>query len=195
RPSFSELSPDFEGVKLLAKLAFTKVSDDVIFRAIIEEIEKRGYRVISVQEAVPEILFHEGIYGSVTPTEQDMSDIERGITVAKALGTVDVGQSVVVQEGMVLAVEAIEGTDMLLSRAATVKRKGKDPVMVKIIKPGQETRVDFPVIGPATAEQLIKYGIKGLAVEAGGILIIQQRTVIEMANKAGIFIIGIKIND
>jgi DUF1009 family protein len=195
RPSFSEISPDFEGAKLLAKLAFTKVSDDTIFRAIIDEIEKRGYRVISVQEAVPEILFQEGVYGKVSPSEQDMSDIQRGVEVAKALGAVDVGQSVVVQEGMVLAVEAIEGTDMLLSRAATVKRKGKDPVMVKIIKPGQETRIDFPVIGPATIEELIKYKIRGLAVEAGGILIIDQKKVIEMANKAGIFIIGLNVND
>ena len=193
RPSFKELIPDWEGAKLMAKLAIKKMSDDNMFRAVMNEIESHGFKVVGIEEVVPEMLFSEGIYGKVKPTTDDMNDIQRGITVAKALGAVDVGQAVVVQEGMVLAVEAIEGTDMMLSRAATVKKQGKAPVMIKVLKPGQDMRVDLPAIGLQTIEQLMKYDIKGIAVEAGGILLIERDAVIKMADEAGIFIIGMKI--
>ena len=193
RPSFKELIPDWEGAKLIAKLAIKKMSDNNLFCFVMDEIEKNGFKVVGIEEVVPEMMFAEGLYGKVKPSADDMDDIRRGITVAKALGAVDVGQAVVVQEGMVLAVEAIEGTDMMLSRAAIVKKQGKAPVMVKVLKPGQDMRVDLPAIGLLTIEQLKKYGMKGIAVEAGGILLIEREAVIKYADKSGIFIIGIKI--
>jgi len=193
RPSFKEMIPDWEGMKIAAKLAVKKMSDDSLFRAVMNEIEARGFKVVGIEEVVPDMMFQEGIYGKVKPSIEDMDDIRRGITVAKALGAVDVGQAVVVQEGMVLAVEAIEGTDMMLSRAATVKKEGKAPVMVKVLKPGQDKRVDLPAMGLQTIEQLKKYGMGGMAVEAGGILLIERDAVIKMADREGIFIIGIKI--
>ena len=192
RPSFKELIPDWEGMKILARLAIKKMSDDNLFRAVINEIENLGFKILGIEEVVPEMMFYEGVYGKVKPTKEDMDDIERGFVVAKALGAVDVGQAVVVQEGMVLAVEAIEGTDMMLSRSASVKKEGKAPIMVKVLKPKQDMRVDLPAIGLLTIEQLKKYGIGGIAVEAGGILLIEREAVIKMANDAGIFIIGIK---
>lgn len=195
RPSLKELIPDWEGAKIVAKLAMKKLGDDGLFRAVIDEIESRGFRVRGIEDVVPEMMFHEGVYGRIKPSKDDMSDIERGIEVAKALGSVDVGQAVVVQEGMVLAVEAVEGTDMMLSRAATVKKQGKAPIMVKIKKPGQDTRTDMPAIGIQTIEQLKKYGIGGIAVESGGILIIEREEAIKLADEAGIFIIGMEIKN
>ena len=192
RPSFKELIPDWQGMKMLTKLAIKKMSDDNLFRAVIREAENLGFKILSIEEVVPEMMFYEGVYGKIKPSKEDMDDIERGFVVAKALGAVDVGQAVVVQEGMVLAVEAIEGTDMMLSRAATVKKEGKAPIMVKVLKPKQDLRVDLPAIGVLTIEQLKKYGIKGIAVEAGGILLIEREAVIQKANDYGIFIIGIK---
>ena len=193
RPSFKELIPDWEGAKLMAKLAIKKMSDNNLFIAAMDEIERHGFKVVGIEEVVPEMMFSEGLYGKVKPSAEDMDDIQRGITVAKALGAVEVGQAVVVQEGMVLAVEAVEGTDMMLARAATVKKQGKAPVMVKVLKPGQDMRVDLPAIGLLTIEQLKKYGMKGIAVEAGGILLIEREAVIKMADESGIFIIGMKI--
>ena len=193
RPSFKELIPDWEGMKIVTRLALKKMSDDNLFRAVINEIEGYGFKVLGIEEVVPEMLFSEGLYGKTKPSSEDRDDIERGVVVAKALGAVDVGQAVVVQEGMVLAVEAIEGTDMMLSRAAAVKKEGKAPVMVKVLKPGQDLRVDLPAIGLQTIEQLKKYGIKGIAVEAGGILLIEREQVIKMADEAGIFILGLKL--
>lgn len=193
RPSFKELIPDWEGAKIAAKLAMTKMGDDSMFRAVINEFEGRGFHIAGIEEVVPEMLFSAGIYGKVKPSAADMDDINRGIVVATALGKVDVGQAVVVQEGMVLAVEAIEGTDKMLERAASVKKEGKAPIMVKILKPGQDTRVDLPAIGKLTIEQFKKYGIKGIAVQSGGILLIEREAVIQMADEAGIFIIGIDL--
>ncbi len=194
RPSFKELIPDWEGAKILAKLAMKNLGDDALFRALTEEIEKRGFRVLGIEDVVPEMMFHEGVYGKVKPSEEDMEDIRRGIEVAKALGAVDVGQAVVVQEGMVLAVEAVEGTDMMLSRAATVRKAGgKNPVMVKIKKPGQDTRTDMPAMGLQTIQQLKKYGMAGIAVESGGILLIEREEVIRLADESGLFIIGLEI--
>ncbi len=193
RPALKELIPDFEAIKMLAKMALKKQSDDNLFRSVINEIEARGFHILGIEEVVPEMMFHEGVYGRVKPSSDDMDDIHRGVEVARALGAVDVGQAVVIQEGIVLAVEAVEGTDAMLSRAAILKKPGKAPVMVKILKPGQDTRVDMPAIGIQTVEQLKKYGMGGIAVEAGGILVIEREAAIKMADEAGIFVIGMQL--
>ncbi len=193
RPALKELIPDWGGIKLLARISIKKMSDDNLFRAVMDEIERSGFHVVGIEEVVPEMLFSEGVYGSTKPSDEDMDDIKRGITVAKAIGAVDVGQAVVVQEGIVLAMEAVEGTDRMLARASELRKPGKAPVMVKVLKPGQDMRVDLPAIGLQTIELLKKNGIKGIAVEAGGILMIEKEKVIEMADREGIFIIGMKI--
>ena len=90
RPSFKELIPDWKGAKMMAKLAIRKMSDDNMFRAVIEEIECNGFKVVGIEEVVPQMLFSEGIYGKVKPSADDMDDIQRGIVVSKALGAVDV---------------------------------------------------------------------------------------------------------
>ncbi|MDR0332179.1 MAG: UDP-2,3-diacylglucosamine diphosphatase LpxI [Dysgonamonadaceae bacterium] len=192
RPSFKELIPDWEGMKIMAKLAMKKMSDDNLFRVVIDEVENRGFKIVGIEEVVPEMLFQEGIYGKAKPDKDDMNDIERGWTVAKAIGAVDVGQAVVVQEGLVLAMEAIEGTDQMLARAASLRKEGKKPIMVKVLKPGQDMRVDLPAIGLQTIDLFIKHGIGGIAVEAGGILLIEKDAVIKKADENGIFIIGLK---
>lgn len=191
RPSLKELIPDGEGMKIAARLALKRMSDDGLFRAVMDEVEKRGFRIVGIEEVVPEMLFREGVYGKVKPTKDDMNDIARGWRVAKAIGAVDVGQAVVVQEGLVLAMEAIEGTDMVLSRASQLRKPGKAPVMVKVLKPGQDMRVDLPAIGLQTIDLFIQYGIGGIAVEAGGILLIEKEAVIKKADDHGIFIVGL----
>ncbi len=192
RPSLKELIPDWEGAKVIARLAMKRLGDDKLFRAVTKETERMGFRILGIEDVAPEMMFYEGVYGKVKPSKEDMDDIKRGIEVAKALGAVDVGQAVVVQEGMVLAVEAVEGTDAMLSRANSVKKEGKAPVMVKIKKPGQDTRTDMPAMGLQTIEGLKKYGMGGIAVEAGGILVIERDEVIRMADEAGIFIVGVR---
>ena len=192
RPSFMELLPDFEGAKILSRLAFRKMTDDSLLRAIIGEAEKLGFKVIGVDEVLSKLIFSEGIYGKIKPSKKDIDDIYHGLKVAKILGSVDVGQGCVIQERMVLALEAIEGTDMMLSRAAALKKKGRAPILVKALKPIQDVRVDLPAIGLQTIKLLKEYGFKGVAIEAGANVFIECREAINLADQSGIFIIGIK---
>ena len=188
RPSLKELIPDLEGLKLMTKLAIKRMSDDNVFRILINEIEARDYKVVGAHEVMPHVLFEQGSYGSVKPSKSDMADIQKGVKVAKTMGELDVGQSCVVQEGIILAVEAREGTDNMIDRVAALKRTGRPPILVKIKKPGQDMRVDLPTIGPKTMEYLIKNGVKGLAVEAGSTIFLEKEKVLKMANEAKIFI-------
>ena len=191
RPSLKELIPDWEGAKLMTKLAVKKMSDDNIFRFLFEEIEMKGFHVVGAHEVMPQILFNEEHFGKKKPTKADLENIEYAIRVSKALGSLEVGQACVVQEGIILAVEAREGTDNMIDRVSALTRKGRPPILVKLTKPGQDPRVDLPTIGPRTIEYMIKNGIKGLAVERGLTIFLEKERVLKMIEEANIFVIGI----
>ncbi len=134
----------------------------------------------------------EGPLGHVRPDAQAIADIERGERVARALGALDVGQAVVVQQGLVLGVEAIEGTDELIRRCAGLRREGPGGVLVKVEKPGQEQRADRPTIGPQTVTLAAAAGLRGIAVEAGATIVIDRDEVVASADHAGLFVFGIR---
>jgi DUF1009 family protein len=112
--------------------------------------------------------------------------------VARALGALDIGQAVVVQQGLVLGVEAIEGTDALLRRCAELRRGGLGGVLVKLEKPGQERRVDRPTIGPQTVLLAAETGLRGIAAEAGATIVLDRDEVIRAADAAGLFVVGVR---
>ena len=112
---------------------------------------------------------------------------------ASGIGALDVGQGAVVQQGLVLAVEAAEGTDAMLARAAKLRRDGSGGVLVKVRKPGQESRADLPTIGVATVEAAARAGLRGIAVEAGGALVLDSDSVIRAADEAGLFLLGVEV--
>lgn len=191
RPSFAELVPDLRTTAFFAKLGAKSLGDDGILRALVKEIESEGMKVVGIQEVVPDLLARSGVLTKKKPDKEDEEDIRRGVEVASALGRLDVGQSVVVQQGLVLGVEGIEGTDKLITRCAEYKRKGKAPVLVKLRKPQQDMRVDLPTIGTRTIENARNSGFKGIAVHAGNTLIVNETEVIKLADKYGMFIKGI----
>ena len=191
RPTLSDLVPDMRTAAFFAKIGAKSLGDDGILRALVKEIEKEGMRVVGIQEVVPDLLVKEGILTKKKPDKEDEEDIRRGVEVAQALGKLDVGQSVVVQQGLVLAVEGIEGTDKLILRSKEYLRKGKTPVLVKLRKPEQDMRVDLPTIGMKTVENAHQSGFKGIAVHAGNALIVNEKEVIKLADKYGLFIKGI----
>ena len=108
------------------------------------------------------------------------------------MGAADVGQATVIQDGLVLGVEALEGTDALLERCAPLRRAGPGGVLVKLSKPGQERRADLPTIGVKTVEGAAAAGLRGIAVEAGGTLVVDAPAVIAAADRQGLFLVGIK---
>ncbi len=120
-----------------------------------------------------------------------MADISRAAEVARALGGADVGQGCVVQQGIVLAVEAVEGTDAMLARCATLARSGPGGVLVKLVKPGQERRADLPTIGPDTVRAAHQAGLRGIAFEAGGTILADRAATIAAADAAGLFLLGL----
>ena len=192
RPSLAALRPDWRAAKLFARIGLRVLGDNGLLTAVIQELETEGFRVVGVDALLQPLLAEEGTLGGIAPDEQARADVARGLEVARALGGVDVGQSVVVQQGIVLGVEAAEGTDALVERAGGLRLEGPGGVLVKIAKPGQERRADLPVIGVATVVSCAKAGLGGIAVEAGAALVIDRARVIEAADRAGLFVLGIK---
>lgn len=192
RPSLREIRPDARAAKVLMKASMKAWGDDSLLGAIIKEFEKSGFRVVGIESILEDLLAPEGQIGRHKPDIDADTDVARGIEVARGLGTLDVGQSVVVQQGIVLGVEAIEGTDALIERCGTLRREGPGGVLVKLTKPGQDRRVDLPTIGVNTVRASAAAGLRGIAVEAGGTQIIDRAAVIGAADDAGLFVIGIK---
>lgn len=192
RPSLTELKPDWLAVKCLAKIGFNSLGDDALLRAIGKVLEEEtGARLIGAHEVLGGILTKPGFLGAVSADAQAEADIARGVEVARLLGQADVGQSVIVQQGLVLGVEAIEGTDALIARCAPLRREGAGGVLVKLAKPQQDDRFDLPTVGPHTIAAAAAAGLRGIAVEAGRSLLIDRDQTREMADKMGIFVIGI----
>jgi UDP-2,3-diacylglucosamine hydrolase len=194
RPPLSGLKLDWRGMQLLARLGRQAgEGDDRLFRAIVGELEAEGFRVIGADEVAAGLLAPEGLMTKVGPDPAAARDIALGVEVALRLGELDVGQAVVVREGQVLGSEAVEGTDRLLERCASLRRARPGGVLVKLKKPGQERRADLPTIGPATVSRAAAAQLQGIAVHAGNCLIIDRARVIDAADRAGLFVIGVDV--
>ena len=198
RPDFKSLKPDLKGMLHMGgAVKAAKQGDDALMRYLLELFEKEGFEVIAPQDVCQSLLLPEGMLGSVQLTETHMSDARIACTIASKIGALDIGQGAVVCNGVVLAVEAQEGTDAMLRRVAELpaeirgsvsERKG---VLAKMVKPTQETRVDLPTIGPATIENAAAAGLAGIVAEGGRAFIIDREQVIALANAAGLFIAGL----
>lgn len=191
RPSLSGIKPDWEGVKWLAKLTTRALGDDQLLQHIIKLIEKAGYHVVSPQEILSDLLPLEGNLTSHMPDEQARRDIKRGVSILAVLSPADVGQAVVVQQDLVLGVEAIEGTEALLHRVKFLKRPGPGGVLIKIPKRGQEERIDLPTIGPETIHQVKAADLRGIAIQAEKTLILKKEETLALAEKEGLFLVAL----
>jgi DUF1009 family protein len=192
RPSFLALRPDAEGARILARIGRAAFAgDDGLLAAVIKVLGEEGFRVVGAHEILNEALAPSGVLGAVTPDAQAMADVDRGIAVARTLGAVDVGQGCVVQQGLVLAVEAAEGTDAMLARCAALARPGPRGVLVKLVKPGQDRRADLPTVGPETVHAAAAAGLRGIAFAAGATLLADRAAAIDASDKAGLFLLGL----
>ena len=192
RPSLLELKPDLKAMKALAKIGMNLLGDDALLRAVGKAVEEEcGVRVIGAHEILGGILMRQGPLGTHKPDEQAQQDIKRGIDVARALGTADAGQAVIVQQGIVLGLEGIEGTDALIARCKNLHREGQGGILVKLAKPQQDDRYDLPTIGPDTIIAAAEGGLRGIAIEAQRSLLIDRDEVRRLADEKGIFVLGI----
>jgi len=184
---FRELRPDARALAVLARVG--KMRDDLVLRAIAAELESEGIAVVASTVYLDDIVPSAGVLGTRAPTAEEWRDIRFGFRAAKVIGQFDIGQSVVVRSGAVIAVEGIEGTD------ATIRRAGQlangDIVLVKVCKPSQDTRFDLPAVGPDTVTALAQVQGRALAIEAGRTLTLDRAEMIARADAADIAVVAV----
>jgi lipid-A-disaccharide synthase len=196
RPSLASLRPDAWALRFFAKSGAQSLGDDGLLKALVKTLEEtEGFRVIGADDLLSDLLATKGAYGQVEPDWQAEEDIKYGIRAALDIGRRDIGQGAVVQMGQVLCVEDAKGTDALLKQAQKVRLSGPGGVLVKVKKPGQEHRADLPTIGVTTVEGVSAAGLRGIAIETGGALVVDRDAVIKAADAAGIFVFGIDLQD
>lgn len=192
RPSLRSLYPDAEGARILARLGRALFAgDDGLLAALVRILAEEGFKIRGAHEFLEAAVAKPGLLGCVMPDDLARSDIKRGIDVVHALGRLDIGQGCVVQNGLVLAVEAMEGTDRMLACAGECRQPGEGGVLIKLLKPGQEKRADMPTIGPSTVLNAQNAGLRGIAFEAAHTLLTDKAACIEAANNTGLFLIAI----
>ena len=188
RPKLQEIKFDLKGLDIMSKIAFK--GDDAALRVLSLEIEKEGFIISSASDFLDNSLVPKGHYAGPKPLESISREIERGYNVLVNLSQSDVGQSVAVQNGLVLAVEAIEGTDLMLKRVQSLKLPGIGPILVKAPKVNQDLRFDQPVIGIQTVKNAIKSGFSCIACKHNEVLIVDIGKVIRLANSKSLTLIG-----
>jgi DUF1009 family protein len=202
RPDFSNFKPDLSAMRYLpGTLKAAKEGDDALLRHVMGIFETRGFEVISAQELCQTLVLKAGPLGLHSISAEQRMDAQRAMEVANLIGEKDIGQGAVVTDGVVLAVEAQEGTDAMLERVAnlpaairgnTMSRAG---VLAKRLKPGQDNRVDLPTIGPRTVELAAKAGLAGIIADADEAFVIDRTETIRLADEHGLFIVGLPKGD
>lgn len=195
RPTMAELKPDMRTAKFFAKLGFRALGDDGLLKALRHELEQEGFSIHGVQDFVEDLLVKEGLVGKYKPKKADGPSIERGIEASQMIGRFDIGQSVIVQDGIVLGVEGAEGTDELIRRCAKYKREGRGGILVKTCKPQQDRDLDLPTIGPETVRLCADTGLVGIIVHAGKSILMAPKDIIEIADEQKIFVSAVNINE
>ncbi|SDM69105.1 LpxI family protein [Maricaulis salignorans] len=196
RPDIKDLQMDARGLVLVPKaLAAGRKGDDAILRVVIEEFEQAGLTVIGANDVLKSLAPGAGLLTRTAPSPADQADIDKALATARHMGEMDIGQAAVVARGTVLAVEAQEGTNPMLDRLvelpAHLRGQADDRfgVLAKTPKPIQERRIDLPTIGLETVVRCERAGLAGIALEAGGALIVNREAVIEALDAAGMFLL------
>ncbi|MCA3733793.1 MAG: UDP-2,3-diacylglucosamine diphosphatase LpxI [Phenylobacterium sp.] len=200
RPDFAALKPDLRGMAMLPRLVLeARRGDDALLRAVLDEFRKEGFAIEGAHEVRSDLVLGAGVLGRHAPDAAHQADIRRALEIARRIGELDIGQGAVVCDGLVLAVEAQEGTDAMLRRVAEEvapalrgeagRRRG---VLAKAPKPIQETRVDLPTIGPATVRGAARAGLAGLVGEAGRTLVLDREDLVALADELGLFVLGVE---
>jgi DUF1009 family protein len=186
---FSDIVPDFRMMQMLAGLV-TRSTDSLI-GAVARVLESEGIRLLDSTAFLAPLIPAAGVLTERAPSGEEQRDLDYGYRVARELGRLDLGQSVVVSEGACVAIEAMEGTDAVVRRAASLAN-GRPLVLVKLAKPDQDLRFDVPVVGPDTLETMLTSNVRALAVEAGKTLMIDMRGLVSTADGNGIAIVAVE---
>ncbi len=198
RPEFRDLKPDLRGLAAVpGAIAAARNGDDALLTFLVCEFEKEGFAVEGAHQVMSRLILPLGALGRHAPDSQALADIGRAMLAARAIGALDIGQGAVACQGLILALEAQEGTDAMLRRIldlpSAVRGESGHPkgVLAKACKPGQELRVDLPTIGPETVRLAAGAHLLGLAGEVGRILVVDREETVRLADEAGLFVVGV----
>ncbi|MEQ8344670.1 MAG: UDP-2,3-diacylglucosamine diphosphatase LpxI [Sneathiellaceae bacterium] len=194
RPELRRLVPrDLKGAALLRRLLRARgQGDDALLRAVMDYFQDQGFRPVGTDAVAGGLLAQEGSLGRFAPDQGAERDIALGIRAVDAIGALDIGQAAVVRDGRVLALEAAEGTDAMLQRCIDLVVEGRGGVLVKMPKPGQDSRADLPAIGPRTVAGAARARLAGIAIAAGATLIFDRDRTCADADAAGLFVHGFR---
>jgi len=181
--------PDFRGARFLAR--FKSGDDDALLRGVAEELETEGIKVLESTLCLPQMIPAEGVLTRCAPTTAQWEDIRLGFQVAKEIGRLGIGQTVILKNRVVVAVEAVEGTDAAIQRGGTLAKSGC--VVVKVSKPQQDLRFDVPAVGIETIKRLHEVGGAVLALEAGKTILLEKEAVLREAERLGIAVVAVAI--
>jgi UDP-2,3-diacylglucosamine hydrolase len=188
------LLPDWRTLNLWYLHCRRDKRDDTLLLAVVREFERDGIEIVTALDFCPELLVKHGFLTRRKPTPAQWKDIRFGWRMAKEMGRLDVGQTVVVSDTAVIAVEAIEGTDECIRRAGRLCRRGGLTV-VKVAKPQQDMRFDVPTIGVQTLQTMRESGVRVLAIEAGMTILLDEVDVVDLADKLGIAIVSLNADE
>jgi DUF1009 family protein len=193
----AKLRPSLDVAKILSRLIFMKNRHKGVFTIILSMFDRKGVNIRSIQDLMPELLIGEGPLGGVKPSDEDIDAFWKNLGAILDYTRTGDGQAVIIYKGEILAYENIRGTDDIIRRAVSKRRErggGSGGIMAEIMEPGQDERVDLPVVGTGTVEALAKYGISGVVVEAGRTIADDVADTIRLADKLGVFVYGVKIS-
>ncbi len=185
---FRDAMLDGLGLKILAKVAVR--TDDNLLRTIAATMDELGLPVLDPTPYLADRLAPEGVLGKHRPTDGELEDARYGLELARAVGRLDLGQTVVVKDRCAIAVEALEGTDACIRRGGELAKEGA--VVVKAVKPQQDRRFDLPAVGPDTVDVLAEASARVLAMEAGATLVMDLDRMIEKADRAKVVLLGLR---
>ncbi len=189
---FKDIKPDFKAFSFIAKTLVTH--DDAVLSSLADLFAKEGIKIVSSTFLMPELISPRGCWTRKKPDRSQKKDIQVGWNIAGAVGNLDIGQCVVVANGTVLAVEAVEGTDAAIARAGELSMKS-GAVVVKRCKPSQDQRFDLPATGLVTVETMIRAGANVLALEADKSVVFDRKAMVDLADQHGISILGLTDDD
>jgi UDP-2,3-diacylglucosamine hydrolase len=199
RPDLAALKPDLRGLAVLpGAIAAARNGDDALMTYLVGVFEQEGFRIEGADDVDQGLTLGAGPMGRLSPSVENEFDIARALEVARLIGSMDIGQGAVVVDGLVLAVEAQEGTDAMLQRCAALPQEvrghatARRGVLAKCPKPMQEMRIDLPTIGVSTVEGVAAAGLAGIVGETGRMLVMDRDGVIAAADRLGVFVVGVE---
>ncbi len=190
KPNFASLKVDKRGAGLLAKILANKIlGDDAVLTTVIKFFEKEGFRILRIDQLLDCVVSQKTTLTLIKPTKENLEDISLGVKAIKSFSQFDVGQSLVIAQKQIIAVEALEGTDEMIKRCKNLQADYvKNAVLVKMKKAKQNMKADLPTIGVETIKNCFESKISGIAIQAGSTLVLQKEEVIKKADELGLFL-------